>query len=103
MQMTATRGYTANKSQLLDRLARIEGQIRGVSQMVEKDRYCTEVLTQLNAAQAAIDKVSLGLLDAHARHCLLGEGEGPKQPDQQVDELMDSIGRMLSRKAHPTK
>jgi DNA-binding FrmR family transcriptional regulator len=54
-------------------------------------------MTQITAIQAALDKVALGLLDGHARYCLLGEGEGPKQPDAQVDELMGAVGRMLSR------
>src|SRR5262245_54690248 len=54
---TQTRGYTATKDQLLGRLARIEGQIRGVSRMVEDDRYCIDVVTQINAARAALDKV----------------------------------------------
>jgi DNA-binding FrmR family transcriptional regulator len=95
--MAATRGYTATKQQLLARLSRIEGQVRGVSGMVEDDRYCIDVLTQINAIQAALDKVALGLLDDHARHCLLGEGEGPNDPDAQVQELMGAVGRMLKR------
>ena len=92
-----TRGYTASKDQLLDRLARAEGQIRGISKMVEDDRYCMDVLSQINAARNALDKVALGLLDGHARHCLIGEGGGPTDPDEQVDELMGAVGRMLSR------
>jgi len=66
----ATRGYTATKE--LKRLRRIEGQVRGVQGMVENDRYCIDVLTQINATQAALDKVALGLLDDHAHHCVLG-------------------------------
>ena len=90
------RGYTASKDQLTSRLARIEGQIRGISKMVEDDRYCTDVLSQINAARAALDKVALGLLDGHARHCLIGDGGGPTDPAEQVDELMGAVGRMLS-------
>lgn len=92
-----TRGYTASKDQLLGRLARAEGQIRGIAKMVEDDRYCMDVLSQINAARNALDKVALGLLDGHARHCLIGEGSGPTDPDEQVDELMGAVGRMLSR------
>ena len=92
-----TRGYTATKDQLQKRLARIEGQVRGVSRMVDDDRYCIDVLTQINAVRAALDKVALGLLDDHARHCLLGHGGGPTDPDEQVHELMGAVGRMLSR------
>lgn len=91
------RGYTANKEQLTNRLARIEGQVRGVSKMIDEDRYCMDVLSQINAIRAAIDKVALGLLDAHARHCLIGQGDGPSDPDGQVAELMGAVGRMVSR------
>ena len=63
---TPTRGYTATKDQLLKRLKRIEGQVRGIEGMVEDDRYCIDVLTQISAVQAALDKVALGLLDEHA-------------------------------------
>ena len=92
-----TRGYTASKDQLLGRLARAEGQIRGIAKMVEDDRYCMDVLSQINAARNALDKVALGLLDGHARHCLIGDGGGPTDPDEQVDELMGAVGRVLSR------
>lgn len=95
--MAPTRGYSATKPQLLDRLARIEGQVRGIARMVEEDRYCIDVMTQINAIQAALDKVSLGLLDTHARHCLVGGKGGPTEPDEQVQELMGAVGRMLSR------
>ena len=91
------RGYTATKDQLGDRLARIEGQVRGIARMVEDDRYCIDVLTQINAVRAALDKVALGLLDGHARHCLAGGGGGPTDPDEQVRELMGAVGRMISR------
>jgi DNA-binding FrmR family transcriptional regulator len=89
------RGYTASKDDLLRRLARVEGQVRGVSRMVEQDRYCIDVLTQIAAARAALEGISLGLLDGHARHCVVGDGEAPSDPQQQVDELMGAIGRMV--------
>lgn len=96
---TPNRGYTASKDQLLTRLARVEGQVRGIAKMVEEDRYCVDVLTQLGAAQAALDKISLGLLDGHARVCMQGAGAppAPDDSDQQVDELMGAVGRMLRR------
>jgi len=78
-------------------LARIEGQVRGIAGMVEDDRYCIDVLTQINAIRAALDKVALGLLDGHARHCLLEGHGGPENPDDQIVELMNAVGRMLSR------
>jgi DNA-binding FrmR family transcriptional regulator len=92
-----TRGYSASKDQLLTRLNRIEGQIRGVARMVEDDRYCIDVLTQISAAQAALDKIALGLLDGHVRHCLAGEGESPRTPAGQADELMGAVGRLVGR------
>jgi CsoR family transcriptional regulator, copper-sensing transcriptional repressor len=94
---TPQRGYTASKDQLLNRLARVEGQVRGVANMVEEDRYCIDVLTQINAVQAALDKISLGLLDGHVRVCMHGGGGAPDDPDERVDELMGAVGRMVGR------
>jgi DNA-binding FrmR family transcriptional regulator len=97
MVATQTRGYSATRDQLLDRLAKIEGQVRGVARMVEQDRYCIDVITQINAARAALDKVALGLLDGHVRHCLIGGGGGPTDPAEQAEELMGAVGRLISR------
>ena len=80
--------YTATKPQLLARLKRIEGQTRGVQKMVEDDRYCIDVLTQISAIQAALDKVALGLLDDHVKHCVV-EGHGPGSQEELTDEMMD--------------
>ncbi|HKG17641.1 MAG TPA: metal-sensitive transcriptional regulator [Solirubrobacteraceae bacterium] len=95
--MDRPRGYTASKDELLKRLARVEGQVRGVSRMVEEDRHCIEVMTQINAARGALDQIALGLLDGHTRHCLLGPGGGRASGDAQADEVMAAVGRMLSR------
>src|SRR5207253_3326356 len=93
---TRTRGYTATKDQLLARLRRIEGQVRGIQGMVEDDRYCIDVLTQIGAIQSALDKVALGLLDHHARHCVVGGGaEGT--PEERTDETLAAVGRLLRR------
>jgi DNA-binding FrmR family transcriptional regulator len=92
-QPTPVRGYSATRDQLLKRLKRIEGQVRGVQGMVEDDRYCIDVLTQISAVQAALDKVALGLLDEHARHCVMG-AEGQDQVDK-TDELMAAVGRLM--------
>jgi len=92
---TPSRGYSATKEQLLKRLARVEGQVRGVSGMVENERYCIDVLTQISAIRAALDKISLGLIDDHARHCMQGKGGAPSDPEEQVDELMGALGRLL--------
>ncbi len=94
--MPTTRGYTATKDQLLSRLARIEGQIRGIEGMVRDDRYCIDVLTQITAAQAALDKVALGLLDDHAHHCVLG-ARTARERDEKTDELMAAVGRLMGR------
>ena len=95
--MTAeTRGYTATKDQITTRLRRIEGQVRGVEKMVEEDRYCIDVLTQIGAIQAALDKVALGLLDQHARHCVV-EGHGEGTPEELTGELMGAVGRLMRR------
>ena len=91
------RGYTATKQQLQTRLSRIEGQVRGVSKMVDEDRYCIDVLTQISAVRAALDKVALGLLEGHTRHCLAGGHGGPTDPDDQAAELMGAVGRLLTR------
>ena len=94
--MSVTRGYTASKEQLLRRLARIEGQVGGVARMVADDRYCIDVLTQISAVQAALDKVALGLLDDHAQHCVLGAAAGDRAA--KTDELMASVGRLVRRR-----
>jgi CsoR family transcriptional regulator, copper-sensing transcriptional repressor len=93
--MPPTRGYSATKDELLTRLRRVEGQVRGISGMVEEDRYCIDVLTQISAARAALDKVALGLLDDHARHCVIGA----ESEDQQARtaELMAAVGRLMGR------
>jgi CsoR family transcriptional regulator, copper-sensing transcriptional repressor len=89
------RGYSATKEQLLTRLRRVEGQVRGVQGMVEDDRYCIDVLTQISAIQAALDKVALGLLDDHARHCVMG-ADADDQADK-TDELMAAVARLMRR------
>ncbi len=91
-----TRGYSATKDQLLARLRRIEGQVRGIQGMVQDDRYCIDVLTQISAIQAALDKVALGLLDDHARHCVVGGAAGGT-PEERTDEMLAAIGRLLHR------
>ena len=89
------RGYTASKDELQKRLARIEGQVRGVSKMVAEERYCIDVLTQIAAIEAALDKVALGLLDDHARVCVLGGEED--QREQRTQEMMAAVARLMRR------
>jgi DNA-binding FrmR family transcriptional regulator len=94
-EQTTVRGYTASKPQLLRRLKRIEGQVRGIERMVEEDRYCIDVLTQIAAIQAALDKVALGLLDDHARTCVMDAEDEIKQ--ERTAELMAAVGRLMRR------
>jgi len=88
-------GYKDNKPALLKRLNRIEGQVRGVSKMVEEDKYCIDILTQVSAAKAALDKVALELLRDHARHCLSNDHVHSHSDSDKADELVSAIGRML--------
>jgi DNA-binding FrmR family transcriptional regulator len=94
-ESTPVRGYTATKKQLQTRLKRIEGQVRGVEGMVADDRYCIDVLTQIAAIQAALDKVALGLLDGHAQTCVVGAE--PDQQDARTAEMMAAVGRLMRR------
>jgi CsoR family transcriptional regulator, copper-sensing transcriptional repressor len=96
MTTAAPRGYSATKDQLQGRLRRIEGQVRGVAKMVDEDRYCIDVLTQISAIQAALDKVALGLLDDHARHCLQ-EGAAEGRGEEMATEMMAAVGRLMRR------
>ena len=93
MTDTKTPGYKASKDQLLTRLARVEGQVGGVKRMIEEDRYCIDVLTQIEAAQAALNKIALGLVDDHVRNCMRG-GKGASE--EQVQELMGAVGRLVA-------
>jgi DNA-binding FrmR family transcriptional regulator len=90
------RGYSMNRKDLLARLRRIEGQVRGIQRMVEEDQYCLDILTQLNSVSAAVKAVGLGLLDDHVRHCVresLVQGEG----DDKVEELVAAVARFAGR------
>lgn len=85
----AVRGYSADRDALLKRLRRIEGQVRGIERMVEEDRYCIDVVTQMTAIQAALDKVALELLSDHAAHCVVGAESG--QQEERTEELMGAV------------
>ena len=90
------RGYSASRDQIVARLAKVEGQVRGIGRLLAEDRYCVDVLTQIAAAQAALDKVALGLLDSHVAHCVVG-GHGPGTSAERTDELMVAVGRLIRR------
>jgi DNA-binding FrmR family transcriptional regulator len=89
------RGYTETKDQLHKRLRRIEGQVRGIQKMVEEDRYCIDVLQQMSAVQAAMDKVALGLLDDHVKHCMAEGADDEKRRREMTEEMMGAVGRLV--------
>jgi len=93
MATTETHGYTENKDAIRKRLKRIEGQVRGVDRMIDEDRYCIDVVTQITAVQAALDKVALELLADHTRHCVVDASDGDY--DEKTDELMGAVKRLL--------
>jgi len=90
-----THGYTADKDAVQKRLRRIEGQVRGVQGMIDDDRYCIDVITQITAIQAALDKVALGLLEDHTEHCVVGAG--PEIQSERTEELMAAVRRLVKR------
>lgn len=92
----STHGYYESKDQVLKRLRRAEGQVRGIARMIEEDTYCIDVLTQVTAAQAALDKVAIELMRDHARHCMAHITDETER-NNKADELASAIGRMLSR------
>lgn len=96
MTTTHTHGYYENKDQVLKRLKRAEGQVRGIARMVEEDKYCIDVLTQVNAVQAALDKVAIELMRDHARRCMM-HAKTDEEQKAKAEELANAIGRMLSR------
>ncbi len=91
--MSEDRGYTARKDAVGKRLRRIEGQVRGVEGMVADDRYCIDVLTQITAIQAALDKVALELLSDHAKHCVAGGADGSQE--EMTEEMMGAVRRLM--------
>jgi CsoR family transcriptional regulator, copper-sensing transcriptional repressor len=86
-------GYIDDKEELINRLKRIAGQVGGVERMVKEERYCIDILTQVAAVQAALDRVSLALLDDHARHCVVGATEANRE--EMTDEMMGAVGRLI--------
>jgi CsoR family transcriptional regulator, copper-sensing transcriptional repressor len=92
---TTKPGYIDSKKSVLNRIKRIEGQIGGIERMVEEERYCIDVLTQINAVQAALDKVALELLDDHTKSCVV-DAKGAERPER-ADELMGAVARLMRR------
>ena len=92
-QTPEVRGYAEGKDELLNRLRRIKGQVGGIEKMIEGDRYCIDIVTQISAAEAALDQVALKLLEEHTRHCVM-EAQGQKRAER-ADELMAVVGRLV--------
>jgi DNA-binding FrmR family transcriptional regulator len=89
-------GYDIHKTDLLKRLRRVEGQVRGIAQMVEDDRYCIDVLTQISAATKALQSVAVGMVDDHLRHCVRDAmAQGGAEADQKLTEATAAIERLL--------
>lgn len=89
-------GYSENKQQHLTRLARIEGQVRGISRMVEEDRYCIDILTQVAAVTKALQAVSLGLLDDHMMHCVVDAARtSEEEATAKLTEVSEAIQRLM--------
>jgi CsoR family transcriptional regulator, copper-sensing transcriptional repressor len=89
-------GYEMEKDQIAKRLARIEGQVRGIAKMVDEDRYCIDVLDQVTAATRALQQVALGLMHDHLEHCVASAMvEGGPEADAKIDEATAAIARLI--------
>lgn len=95
--MTRTEpGYITEKQALLNRLRRVEGQVRGLQRMVEEDTYCIDILTQVSAATKALENVALSLLDEHVRHCVMDAARvDGREADQKLTEATAAIARLV--------
>ena len=96
METPTSPGYAQNKDDYLKRLRRIEGQARGLQRMVEDEKYCIDILTQVSAVTKALQAVSLGLLDEHMTHCVLDAAQaGGPEADAKLKEASDAIARLV--------
>ena len=89
-------GYDANKDDLQKRLRRVEGQVRGIARMVDEDKYCIDILTQVSAATKALETVALSLLSDHLSHCVAeASAEGGQVAADKIREANDAIARLV--------
>lgn len=94
--MTAAQGYAQQKDNYAKRLRRIEGQVRGIARMIEEDKYCIDVLTQISAVNSAMRSVALNLLDEHLNHCVTrAVTEGGPESEQKLAEASAAIARLV--------
>jgi len=92
----APHGYITDKDKYLNRLRRIEGQARGIHKMVEDEKYCIDILTQISALKSALDAVAVGLLDDHLTHCVVDAARaGGSEADIKIKEATDAIARLV--------
>ena len=93
---THTHGYIHDKERFLARMKRIEGQARGIGRMIEEDKYCIDILTQISALTSAMEGVGLALLDEHLRHCVVDAAkDGGPEADEKLKETSDAIARLV--------
>jgi len=94
--MTGAQGYSANKDNYAKRLRRIEGQVRGVAKMIDNEKYCIDILTQISAVNSALQSVALGLLDEHLNHCVShAVAEGGAEAETKLAEASAAIARLV--------
>jgi CsoR family transcriptional regulator, copper-sensing transcriptional repressor len=95
---SASHGYISDKGRYLARMKRIEGQVRGVHRMVDEDKYCIDILTQISAITSALNNVALGLLDDHLKHCVVGAAQdGGAEADEKIKEASEAIARLVRK------
>lgn len=94
--MTTAHGYSAHKDDYAKRMRRIEGQVRGIAKMIDEDKYCIDVLTQISAVNSALQSVALNLLDEHLGHCVRrGIADGGEEADAKIREASAAIARLV--------
>ena len=94
--MTGPQGYSGNKDNYAKRLRRIEGQVRGVAKMIDDEKYCIDILTQISAVNSALQSVALGLLDEHLNHCVShAVAEGGAEAETKLAEASAAIARLV--------
>jgi CsoR family transcriptional regulator, copper-sensing transcriptional repressor len=89
------RGYAMNRDDYLNRLRRIEGQVRGLQRMIESDEYCIDILTQLSSVTAALQGVGIGLVDEHLRHCIMQASLDGADRDDKLTEAVRAVERLV--------
>lgn len=95
-EVEGAQGYSANKANYAKRLRRIEGQVRGIAKMIDEDKYCIDVLTQISAVNSALQSVALGLLDEHLNHCVShAAAEGGAEAEIKLAEASAAIARLV--------